>query len=126
MYKGLRSLTLGVAGLLVGLGTAQAEDLKIGMITTLSGGGSSLGIDVRDGFLLAVKQSGAGDVEVLVEDDARKPDLAKQIADKFIQRDKVDILTGIIWSNLAMASMSRACTLASSVKCLTCWSKAAL
>ncbi|WP_299619144.1 ABC transporter substrate-binding protein [Pelagibius sp.] len=103
MNRGLRSLTLGVAGLLAGLGGAQAEELKIGMITTLSGGGSSLGIDVRDGFLLAVKQAGAGDVEVLVEDDARKPDLAKQIADKFIQRDKVDILTGIIWSNLAMA-----------------------
>ena len=103
MKRGLRSLTLGVAGLVAGLGAAQAEELKIGMITTLSGGGSSLGIDVRDGFLLAVKQAGADDVEVLVEDDARKPDLAKQIADKFIQRDKVDILTGIIWSNLAMA-----------------------
>ncbi|HIP80608.1 MAG TPA: ABC transporter substrate-binding protein, partial [Kiloniellaceae bacterium] len=96
-------MALGAAGLLAGLGTAQAEPVKIGMITTLSGGGSSLGIDVRDGFLLAVKQSGANDVEVIVEDDARKPDLAKQIADKFIQRDKVDILTGIIWSNLAMA-----------------------
>ncbi|NIA69293.1 ABC transporter substrate-binding protein [Pelagibius litoralis] len=103
MKKGLQRLALGTLGLLAGLGAAQAEDLKIGMITTLSGGGSSLGIDVRDGFLLAVKQSGAQDVEVMVEDDARKPDLAKQIADKFIQRDKVDILTGIIWSNLAMA-----------------------
>ena len=69
----------------------------------LSGGGSSLGIDVRDGFQLALKQAGDSGIELLVEDDARKPDLAKQIADKFIQRDKVDILTGIIWSNLAMA-----------------------
>ena len=32
-----------------------------------------------------------------------QPDLAKQIADKFIKRDDVDILTGIIWSNLALA-----------------------
>ena len=103
MNRGLRNLALAMAGLLVGLGSAQAENLKIGMITTLSGGGSSLGIDVRDGFLLAVKRAGVNDVEVIVEDDARKPDLAKQIADKFIQRDKVDILTGIIWSNLAMA-----------------------
>ncbi|MDJ0983393.1 MAG: ABC transporter substrate-binding protein, partial [Kiloniellales bacterium] len=91
---------LGVAG---AVSAAAAEPVKIGMITTLSGGGSSLGIDVRDGFLLAVKRSGRKDLEVLVEDDARKPDLAKQIADKFVQRDKVDILTGIIWSNLAMA-----------------------
>ncbi len=86
---------------------AQAENVKIGMITTLSGGGSSLGIDIRDGFALAVKQGGGKlggqDVEVMIEDDARKPDKAKQIADKFLKRDKVDILTGLVWSNLALA-----------------------
>ena len=75
--------------------------VKVGMITTLSGGGSGLGIDVRDGFLLALK--GNDDIEVVIEDDHRKPDVAIQIADKMIQSEKVDILTGIIWSNLAMA-----------------------
>ncbi len=105
MRNGFKALALGLAaGAAFSLGTvAQAAEVKIGMITTLSGGGSSLGIDVRDGFQLALKQAGDSGVELLVEDDARKPDLAKQIADKFIQRDKVDILTGIIWSNLAMA-----------------------
>ena len=83
-------------------GAAQAE-VKIGMITTLSGGGSHLGIDVRDGFELALKQSGRSDVALIVKDDARKPDLAKQLSDEMIQKDKVDIMTGIIWSNLAMA-----------------------
>ncbi len=105
MRNTMRRVCSGLAALAVAgaVGAAAAEPVKIGMITTLSGGGSSLGIDVRDGFLLAVKRSGRKDLEVLVEDDARKPDLAKQIADKFVQRDKVDILTGIIWSNLAMA-----------------------
>ncbi|MEM7615830.1 MAG: ABC transporter substrate-binding protein [Pseudomonadota bacterium] len=83
--------------------TAQAEALKVGMITTLSGGGAGLGIDVRDGFLLAVKQSGNTDIEVVVEDDQRKPDVAVQLVDKMIQSEKVDVLTGIIFSNLAMA-----------------------
>ena len=32
-------------------------DTKIGMITTLSGGGAGLGVDVRDGFMLAINQS---------------------------------------------------------------------
>ena len=81
---------------------AHAETVKVGMITTLSGGGAALGIDVRDGFMLAVKQSGA-DIEVVVDDDQRKPDIAVQLADKLIQSDKVDVLTGIIWSNLAIA-----------------------
>jgi len=57
--------------------SAQAQT-KVGMITTLSGGGAGLGIDVR-------------------------ADVAVQLADKMVQSEKVDILTGIIWSNLAMA-----------------------
>lgn len=83
--------------------TAAKAEVKVGMITTLSGGGAGLGIDVRDGFMLAVKQSGRDDIEVVIEDDQRKPDIAVQLADKMLQSEKVDILTGIIWSNLAMA-----------------------
>ncbi|GGG81403.1 ABC transporter substrate-binding protein [Salipiger pallidus] len=81
---------------------AQAE-VKVGVITTLSGGGASLGIDTRDGFMLGMEQAARDDIEIAIEDDQRKPDVAVQIADKMIQSDKVDILTGIVWSNLAMA-----------------------
>ena len=84
-------------------GMALAQPVKIGMITTLSGGGAGLGIDVRDAFQLAIERSGNSDIELIVEDDAQKPELAVQIADKMIQSDQVDLLTGIIWSNLAMA-----------------------
>lgn len=83
--------------------SANAENLKVGMITTLSGGGAGLGIDVRDGFMLAIEQSGRTDIDVVIEDDQRKPDVAVQLSDKMIQSDKVDVMTGIIWSNLAMA-----------------------
>ena len=100
--KQLARLGLGLL-LAGGLATAHAEEVKIGMITTLSGGGSHLGVDVRDAFLLAIEQSGRDDIEVLVQDDARKPDLARNLANEFMQRDDVDIMTGIIWSNLAMA-----------------------
>ncbi len=100
-FKQIAASALAIA--LGSSGAAMAEGAKIGMITTLSGGGSGLGIDVRDGFMLAIKQAGNPNVEVVIEDDARKPELAVQIADKMIQSEKVDILTGIIWSNLAMA-----------------------
>jgi branched-chain amino acid transport system substrate-binding protein len=77
--------------------------VKIGMITTLSGGGSSLGIDIRDGFLLAVEEEGGTlggvAVDVRVEDDGRKPDKATEIADRMVK----SIMTGIVWSNLAVA-----------------------
>ena len=100
------TLAGGLAALALMAGMAAAEPVKIGMITTLSGGGAGLGIDVRDGFMLALKQAGeAGSPRstLIVEDDQQKPDIAVQIADKMIQSDQVDMLTGIIWSNLAMA-----------------------
>ncbi|HWK67364.1 MAG TPA: ABC transporter substrate-binding protein [Rhizobiaceae bacterium] len=102
LAAGLLALSLGVSG------AAFAEPIKVGMITTLSGGGAGLGIDVRDGFMLALEQAGSKDIEVVTEDDAQKPEMAVQIADKMIQSDKVDILTGIVWSNLAMAVVPNA------------------
>ena len=99
----IKTLATAVAMTVATSVATYAEPVKVGMITTLSGGGAGLGIDVRDGFMLAVKQSGNKDIDVIVEDDQRKPDIAVQLADKMIQSEKVDILTGIIWSNLAIA-----------------------
>ena len=97
-------IAAGILGLsLATSGLAYAEPVKIGVITTLSGGGAGLGIDMRDAFQLAIKQSGNTDIELVVEDDGQKPELAVQIAEKMIQSDKVDLMTGIIWSNLLMA-----------------------
>ncbi len=95
--------TAAACALAAMLAVPAAADVKVGMITTLSGGGAGLGIDVRDGFMLAMEQAGRDDIEVIIEDDQRKPDIAVQLADKMIQSEKVDVLTGIIWSNLAMA-----------------------
>jgi len=96
--------TIITASAIVALSATTAlADVKVGMITTLSGGGAGLGIDVRDGFMLAIEQSGRDDIEVIIEDDQRKPDVAVQLADRMIQSENVDVLTGIIWSNLAMA-----------------------
>ncbi|WP_425049446.1 ABC transporter substrate-binding protein [Psychromarinibacter sp. S121] len=95
--------TLLAAAALAALATGAQAQVKVGMITTLSGGGASLGIDIRDGFMLAIEEDGRDGLEIIVADDQRKPDVAVQIADEMIQSDKVDILTGIVWSNLAMA-----------------------
>jgi branched-chain amino acid transport system substrate-binding protein len=88
---------------------AQSGEVKIGMITTLSGPGSGLGIDVRDAFALALKDLGGSlgglKATVIEADDQQKPDVAKQLADRMVERDKVDVVTGIIWSNLALALM---------------------
>ncbi len=84
-----------------------AEPVKIGMITTLSTKAGYLGEDIRDGFKLAIDQEGGKlggiPVELMVEDDGRKPEKGKQIAERFIKKDNAKILTGIVFSNVAMA-----------------------
>ncbi|MGH8796195.1 MAG: ABC transporter substrate-binding protein, partial [Caldimonas sp.] len=92
---------------------AQAADkVKIGFVSTLSGPSSALGIDIRDGFLLAVKLGGGKlgglPAEVLVSDDQFKPDVGKQLFEKDIKRDKVDFMTGVVFSNIMLAALPEA------------------
>ncbi len=96
-----------LATVLIAATSFAAEPVKIGMVTTLSTKAGYLGEDIRDGFQLAIDQEGGKlggiAVELLVEDDGRKPEKGKQIADRFMERDKVKIMTGIVFSNVAMA-----------------------
>jgi branched-chain amino acid transport system substrate-binding protein len=84
-----------------------ADAVKIGMITTLSTKAGYLGEEIRDGFKLAMDKEGGKlggvTIELLVEDDEAKPEKGKQIANRFMQKDGVKIMTGIVFSNVAMA-----------------------
>ena len=103
-----RSLAaLAVIAFLVACSDRVDEPVKIGMVTTLSTKAGYLGEDIRDGFQLAIDQGdgklGGIPVELMVDDDGRKPGKGKQIAERYIKRDKAMILTGIVFSNVAMA-----------------------
>jgi branched-chain amino acid transport system substrate-binding protein len=106
----IRGAILGAAlsTLMVTAAFAQ-EPVKIGFITTLSGPGGYIGADARDGFNLAVEMEGGKlggvPVQVVVEDDGFKPGNGKQIADKFLKTDKIKLFTGIIFSNIAGATV---------------------
>jgi branched-chain amino acid transport system substrate-binding protein len=99
----LVSLTL-VAGV-YSAGAIAADSVKIGMITTLSGPAGYLGEDVRDGFMLAIDEEGGklggASVDVVVEDDGLKPENGKAIAERFLEKEKAEIITGIIFSNIS-------------------------
>ena len=103
------SVTMTAAAALACLaGAAQAADqVKVGLLSTLSGPGAALGVDIRDGFNLAVKHAGGKigglPAEVIVADDQMSPDAAKQTADRLLKRDKVDFMTGVVFSNIMLA-----------------------
>ena len=104
------AITLALS-LLAGASMA-ADKVKIGFVSTLSGPSSALGVDIRDGFLLAIKLNGGKlgslPAEVLVSDDQFKPDVAKQLFEKNIKRDKVDFMTGVVFSNIMLAALPEA------------------
>ena len=87
-------------------GTAAAE-VKIGFLATLSGNGAALGQDMVDGFSLALDEHGGklgGQViKLLKEDDQLKPDVGVQAVQKFLEKEKVDLVAGVTFSNVMMA-----------------------
>jgi len=89
-----------------------ADKVKVGFVSTLSGPSSALGIDIRDGFLLAVKLNGGRlgglPAEVVIADDQFKPDVGKQLFERMIKRDKVDFMTGVVFSNILLAGLPEA------------------
>ncbi len=94
------------AAVTMGMAPALAQ-VKIGLITTLSGPQAGLGREMVDGFNLGVKHAGGrlGGVatEVIVGDDQFKPDVGKSVAERMVQRDRVDIVTGVVFSNILLA-----------------------
>src|SRR6266852_8883115 len=88
------------------------DKLKIGVITTMSGPPAVIGQQLRDGFKLGVQhlggKLGGRDVEVLVQDDELKPDLAVSKVKAFVERDKVEFVIGPVFSNILQAIMKPA------------------
>src|SRR5438034_4655377 len=106
----MRSMLIAVGIALVCVVSAEAANkVKVGFISTLSGPSAALGVDIRDGFQLAVKMNGGKlgglPAEVLVGDDQFKPDVGRQLAEKYVKLDKVDFLTGFVFSNIMLASV---------------------
>ena len=98
----LASMLCGIAVQAV----AQAP-IKIGFMAELSGPQGALGQDQYDAFMMVVERNGGKlggvPVEILREDSQLKPEVANQLVDKLIEKDKVPIITGITFSNVMMA-----------------------
>lgn len=81
--------------------------IKIGFLAELSGPSAVLGQDQYDGFMMVVERNGGKlggvPVEVIREDSQLKPEVALQLTQKLIEKEKVSIITGITFSNIMMA-----------------------
>ena len=106
-----KTLLVASAALVLAAGPAMAQQktIKIGFVTTFSGPTAVIGNDMRNSFELALdhlgRKIGGLPVEVIYEDDQQKPDVGKQKTEKLIESDKVDFISGYIWSNVLLASI---------------------
>jgi branched-chain amino acid transport system substrate-binding protein len=88
-----------------GCGGRQAQDR---LHRHFVGPASYLGQNLLDGFMLGVDELngklGGLPTEISKNDDQFKPDVGRQLAEKLVKRDQVDIVTGIVFSNVMWRS----------------------
>ena len=108
-----KAIIFGAAALALAITAPQAmatkaKKIKIGFVTTLSGGPGVIGKDMRNSVRIALdhlgNKMGGIPVEVIFEDDQVKPEVGKQKTEKLLHKDKVDIVSGFIWSHVVLAS----------------------
>lgn len=102
---------LGLSALGLSFSAAAADDFKIGFLSTLSGPGAALGNEIKDGFELALEQAnnqlGGVKTELIVADDQQNANEGRQAAERLLKRDKVDLMTGMVFSNVLLPVMPR-------------------
>ena len=95
------------ASLLIAPLAAAQQKIKIGFITTLTGPAGIIGKHMKDSVELALdhlgNKMGGVPVEVIFGDDQFKPDVGVQVAEEMLKKHQVDIVSGVIWSNVMLA-----------------------
>lgn len=95
------AITLAMAA-----GAQAADPVKVGFMAELSGPQAALGQDKLDAFMMVVERNGGKlggvPVQVVRRDSQLKPEVANQIADELIEKEKVSFVTGFSFSNIMM------------------------
>ncbi|MBI2320128.1 MAG: ABC transporter substrate-binding protein, partial [Betaproteobacteria bacterium] len=101
-------LAAAIASLAIAV-NASAQTIKVGVITTYSGPGAAQGDQLDKGFKLYLKlnadklPAGVKVEPVFRDDTGANPDAARRLAQELIVRDKVQFLTGVVWTPNAAA-----------------------
>ncbi|MGH7004001.1 MAG: ABC transporter substrate-binding protein, partial [Alphaproteobacteria bacterium] len=91
---------------------ALAQELRLGFVNTNTGGGAILGRQMENGWKLGLEHAGwskDGDklggvsTRIFYADDQARPDVGIKEIDRLLKQDKVQIVAGIIFSNVALA-----------------------
>ncbi|MFC7689247.1 ABC transporter substrate-binding protein [Paeniroseomonas aquatica] len=83
--------------------------MKIGLVAVQTGPQAALGTQLRDGFLQGLKhldgKLGGLAAEIVPIDDELRPEVAVTKVRAALERDKVDVVVGVVFSNILAAIM---------------------
>ncbi len=105
----LLSGAVALCAVALGTGAALGQTVRIGLINTYSGPMASNGDQIEKAINLFMKLGECKlppgvNVEIIKRDDTGiNPETAKRLAQELIVRDKVQILTGVVWTPNAAA-----------------------
>ena len=97
-------MAAGLCPLLFAPEAGAANTIKIGIVDSYSGGAAAFGLDLLDGFKMAVAEiNGQGGVlgkkiEFVTRDEKFQPAVALSMAKKLVMKEHVDLLMGTISS----------------------------
>jgi branched-chain amino acid transport system substrate-binding protein len=103
------TVALFICSLTLNWGSAIAqgkEPIKIGVPMTLSGMAAQVGVDNRNGIVLAAKHKKTilgRPIELLIEDEEGKPEVGVRKAEKMIYKDGAIALLGVAFSGVGLA-----------------------
>src|SRR5262245_16643875 len=106
--EGMRKAFIAGVAMALAAGTAlAAQEVQVGFLSTLSGPSAAIGLDIRDGFNLFLQQNGGKlgglPAELILADDQQNADTGKQLIERLLKKDRVDIVTGIVFTNVMLA-----------------------
>ncbi|MCP4297395.1 MAG: ABC transporter substrate-binding protein [Proteobacteria bacterium] len=110
--KKLSSLILGAALLAMSAGSVLAKDIKVGLVTSLSGPLAVYGKQTVTGFKMGLEYATHGSmmvngrkIVVLERDTQTKPAIGKQVLTSLYQDEKVDLAVGPVASGVGVAML---------------------
>ena len=104
----MRRFLTAICLLLAGIATAAAQEpIRIGFLSTFSGPEGLLGEELLNGFKIGLASTdqkiGGRPVQLVIGDDQARPDIGRQMADKMVESDHAQLITGTIFSNVILA-----------------------
>ncbi len=108
----MKILVTSLSALCLAAAAADGQELRIGHVNTLTGGGAGLGKALENGWKLGLEHNGwreDGDklggvpTRIFYADDQLKPEIGVREVEKMLNQHKVQIVAGNIWSNVLMA-----------------------